>query len=110
MRVPVHNSGKLPIYVGACIVLPGETRHFDERDVPAQFLPPPPEPESIENSVPSPDPLAELLQGKVPEIVAALPALSQADLDQLGQLEQLSAAPRKGVLSAVAEEILKRAE
>lgn len=109
MRVPVHNTGKLPIYVGACIVLPGETRHFDERDVPAELLPQKPDPAPAQESTPPPDPLAEFLKSKVTEIVAALPGLSGAELERLGDLEQLAATPRKGVLSAVAEEILKRA-
>ncbi|SCX40346.1 hypothetical protein [Nitrosospira sp. Nsp1] len=108
MKLPVHNSTGMPIYVGAAMVLPGETRHFDEHEVPSHLRP---EKAAAENVAPEPgNPLVELLQLKVDDVKAALPALTDTELELLGELEQLSGTPRKGVLGAVAEEVLKRAE
>lgn len=108
MKIPVYNNTGIPIYVGTAMILPGETRHFDEQDVPHHLHPVKPEPEVVDET--PGDPFADLLKGKVADVVAALRDLSDADLERLGEVEQLSENPRKGVLAAVAEEILKRAE
>ena len=106
MKIPVSNTSAMPIYVGAAMIPPGETRHFDEQDVPHHLRPAP-----VAEAAPQApaDPLAELLKGNVAAVVAALPDLTDADVERLGELEQAGQA-RKGVLSAVAEELLVRAE
>ena len=106
MKIPVSNNSAMPIYVGAAMVPPGETRHFDEQDVPHHLRPAPVEAAKVEAPA---DPLAELLKGNVAAVVAALPDLADADVERLGELEQAGQA-RKGVLSAVAEALLVRAE
>lgn len=106
MKIPVHNPTAMPIYVGAAMIPPGETRHFDEQDVPLHLRPAPVEAAPV--AAPA-DPLAELLKGNVASVVAALADLPLADLERLGELERAGQA-RKGVLSAVAEELLVRAE
>lgn len=105
MKIPVHNKGAMPIYVGAAMVLPGETRHFDEQDVPSHLRPKPAEEAKPEEPN---DPLAELLLCNVKEVTAALAGLSTAEVERLGELEQTGQA-RKGVLSAVGELLLTRA-
>lgn len=106
MKIPVSNNTAMPIYVGAAMIPPGETRHFDEQDVPHHLRPAPVEAAPV--AAPA-DPLAELLKGNVAAVVAALADLPDADVERLGELEQAGQA-RKGVLSAVAEELLVRAE
>lgn len=105
MKIPVHNKSAMPIYVGAAMVLPGETRHFDEQEVPHHLRPAPVEEEQVEDTK---DPLAELLLCNVKEVTAALAGLSTAEVERLGELEQTGQA-RKGVLSAVGELLLTRA-
>lgn len=108
MKTPVHNNTGMPIYVGTAMILPGETRHFHEHEVPHHLRPAAPPAETTEE--PPADPLAELLKSKVSDVESALPGLSDEDLERLGELEQLSTSPRKGILTAIGEEILKRAE
>ena len=75
--------------------------------VPLHLRPAPAEPEP-ETPV---DALADLVGGTVKEVSAAVPGLSDEDLARLGDLEQAKGdSARKGVLSAIAEETLKRAE
>ena len=106
-KIPVHNPGAMPIYVAGLMIPPGETRHFNLDQVPDHLRPAAAEPEP---EAPG-DPLAELIKGTVKEVSAAIPGLSDEDLSRLGDLEQgEGGAARKGVLSAIAEEILKRAD
>lgn len=103
-KIPVSNTTAMPIYVGAAMIPAGETRHFDEEDVPAHLRP---VPEAIEPAAPT-DPLLELLEGNVASITAALTELSDADLARLEQAEHDGKA-RKGVLVAISEVRLQRA-
>lgn len=106
-KIPVHNPGAMAIYVAGLMIPPGETRHFDADLVPLHLRPAPAEPEP-ETPV---DALADLVGGTVKEVSAAVPGLSDEDLARLGDLEQAKGdSARKGVLSAIAEETLKRAE
>ena len=108
MKVPVTNNKAAPIYVGAYMIPAGETRHFEEEDVPPHLRPQP----VVQPVVEEPkDPLALLAARPVKEIQAALPELKLEELERLGELEQLKGeAGRKTLLSAIAEELLKRAE
>jgi hypothetical protein len=107
-KIPVTNHGAMPLYVAGLMIPPGETRHFDADLVPLHLRPPAPEPEVDETQY---DPLAELIEGNVKEVAAAIPGLSDDDLARLGELEQARGDhARKGVLSAIAEETLNRAE
>jgi hypothetical protein len=107
-RVPVTNNTAMPIYVGVNMIPGGETRHFEESDVPEHLRPAPaPEPAP---TLP-PDPLVELAGKGVKEIVEAIPSLSTADLERVGELEQAKGeGARKTLLSAMVEALLKRAE
>lgn len=105
MKIPVMNDTAMPIYVGASMIPPGETRHFEEADVPHHLRP---QAEEAKTQDTPPDPLIELLKGNVQSVVAALPDMAAADIEQLGELEQQGQA-RKGVLSAIAEILLAKA-
>ncbi|HQS59974.1 MAG: hypothetical protein B7Y56_03455 [Gallionellales bacterium 35-53-114] len=103
-RIPVTNNGAMMLYVGANMVPPGETRDFPESQVPHHLRPAPVE---VKEETPA-DPLASLLDGNVPSVVAALPELSVEQLEKLGEMEQ-AGGKRKGVLNALAEALLTRA-
>src|SRR5690606_29909912 len=79
MKITVHNPGSTPMAVGACYVLPGESRTFDESEVPAHLKPQPMDAEPADVA----DPVADLQKKPVKEIMAALPALSDDDLKRL---------------------------
>lgn len=103
-KIPVTNTTAMPIYVGAAMIPAGETRHFDEQDVPAHLRP---VAEPVAEAVPA-DPLLEILAGSVASIAAALADLNDTDLARLEQAEHDGKA-RKGVLVAMAEARLQRA-
>jgi len=107
-RVSVSNTTASPIYVGATMIPPGESRDFPLADVPEHLLPAaPPAPEPVA----APDPIAELVRAAAKDILPALAALSDDDLARLGKLEQDAGdRARKSVLAAVREESLLRGE
>ena len=106
-EIPVKNSGKNPLPVAGRLILPGETRFIEEQEVPPHLRPNAPEPAKAE---PPADPIKALLKGKVPEIVEAIPNLSDEQLDQVEQAESAKKNPRIGVVNAIAVEKLKRAD
>ncbi|MFA6971646.1 MAG: hypothetical protein WC208_09635 [Gallionella sp.] len=105
MNIPVTNNGNTHLAVGSFLIPPGETRHFDENEVPHHLRPAAVEVKKVEAPA---DPLAELLKGNVASVVAALDGMLLIDIERLGDLEQQGQA-RKGVLSAIAEILLVRA-
>jgi len=84
----------------------GETKHFPAHHVPGHLRPVETEPEQQAAD----DPIAEILSHKVGEVVEMLPALSGDELAAIDQAEQMAERPRKGVLEAIAAEMLRRAE
>lgn len=107
-KIPVANNTAMPIYVAGSMIPPGETRHFDADQVPPEFRP---VAAAAPAAAPVGDPIAALSRATVAVIKAAIPGLSDADLELLGDLEQAKGGQaRKGVLEAVAEETLKRGE
>ncbi len=112
-RINVTNPTGMPIYVGSVMIPAGETRQFEENDVPLHLRPkaaaPAPQPKA-----PPPDPLAELAAKSAKDVIAALPELAPEQLTALEKLENErkdgdKPAPRKTVLEAIGAEILKRA-
>ncbi len=108
---PVTNNTKMPIYVGADMIPPGETRHFYPSQVPEHLRP-------VKATEPAPkarDELAELSEKAANDIIAAIPGLSDENLTRLEDLEHArmvknSPAARKTILSAISEETLDRAD
>ena len=103
MQVPIENKGAMPIYVGGMMIPAGETRHFAEDDLPPEFRSSAP----VVNDELA-DPFAEILDGNVHEVTGALDLLNHEWLVRLEAME-LAGKNRKGVLAAIAEEILRRA-
>ena len=103
--IAVRNPGSTTMFVAGYMIPAGETRLLPAHLVPAHLRDAPPEPEPA----PVVDLLVELLAGTVKDVAAALPGLDVDQLTELEALEALREAPRKGVLAAIAEELLKRA-
>lgn len=130
-QIPIHNDSPNPIYVGTAMVAPGDTRVFNEADVPPHQRPDAAQANDID-VVESPAPvvvagsdvalagegsgghadndamLHALLEGSVASVNKQLAELSDADLERLGDLEQLGQR-RITLLSAIAEAQLQRA-
>lgn len=83
MRIPVHNPSAMPIYVGAAMILPGETRHFDEQDVPTHLRPA----AAAVESASADDPLLALLGDSIKSVLPQLDDLPDADIARLLVLE-----------------------
>ena len=105
-RISVENNTKMMMFVGSNMVPPGETRDFPESMVPHHLRP---KAEETPVEKPVEDPLGEMLKGNVASVAALLPGMADAEIETLGELEQAGQA-RKGVLSAIAEIQLSRAE
>ena len=104
MKKYVENDTAHMLYVGGCAIAPGEGR---EVEVPegADAAPQAPEPEPDADG-----PLRELLAGSVAVVAAGLAEFGAETLARLEQLENAAAKPRKGVLVALADERIKRAD
>ena len=103
--IPVTNNTAMPMYVGVHMIPAGETRHFPLDQVPEHLRPAAPEPEAPQATA---DPVADLLEGSVADIVPQLDALTTEQLEALGEREQVGKA-RKTLLAEIAERLLKRA-
>lgn len=116
--IPVENKTEMPMYVGSTMILPGETRHFEEHQVPAHLRP---AATTAAPEVPAEDPadvaVRELLEHTVAEVAVLIqerkgdgqPTLSDDDLARLKAAEEAGKA-RKSLLAAIAEEELRRAD
>lgn len=98
---PFTNDTDRVIYLGNATIPPGQTRDVEETLHP-DFAAEPKATAATEAA----DPLVDLLKGNTTSIKAALADLSEGELERLGDLEQAAAQPRKGVLGAIAEQIL----
>jgi hypothetical protein len=89
-------------YVGGRMIAPGEGREVDEPDE---------APPVFEEPVLDPDaPLRELLGGTVDAVKATLAEFGDDSLARLVVLEGEAEKPRKGVLEALANEQIRRAD
>lgn len=104
-KIPVENKTKMPMYVAGLMIPPGETRHFDLHQVPAEFRPVAAKVVEVEKA----DPLLAILLGAVAAVVMGLPTLSDDELHRMAALET-HGKNRKGVLAAISEELLERAK
>ena len=104
--ISVENKGASAMYVAGVMIPAGETRHFQDDELPPEYRPAP----AGEVVPPAPaDPLAVILAGSVREIVAGADALSDAEIDALIEREEQAARPRKTLLTELTEVQLERA-
>lgn len=108
-EIPVTNHGTTSLSVGSAVVLPGETKHFPAHLVPIH-LRADAQPEAPPADEPDTERLAldEILEHNVTQITEMLPALSLGELDDL-EIAETEGKARKGLLSAIVEERLRRA-
>ncbi len=101
-KKPYTNETDSIQHIGTVTLWPGETREVEETLIPGQT--------AHQESPQEPDPLVLLIQGNAPEVIAALPTLDDEQLSLLDEMERAAEKPRKGVLQAIAEEKLTRAD
>ena len=106
-RITVTNDTAMPLYVGSNMVPPGETRDFPESQVPPHLRPAAEPVAAVDEQ--QTDSIDDLAAGTVKAAIEQIPALSLADLERLGELEQTGQA-RVTLLSAISDELLKRAQ
>jgi len=102
MQVPYTNNLDRPVSIGGKRIAPGQTRSVEQTMIPgyeAKAAPAPP---------PS-DPVLEILDDSIKNIVPRLPDLSDEDFDRLRQAEA-DGKSRSGLEEAFEEEALRRAE
>ena len=105
-RIYIENTGPVAKFIGGKLLQPGEGREFDQVDVPAEHRPAAaPAAEAAPDAL---EPLKELLEKAIKAIVPDLPTLGAEQLQQLRALEEADQ-NRKGVLEAIAAEVLRRA-
>ena len=104
MRKAIENTSAMPIYVNGVMIQPGETRHFEDDQIPPEHRDAPAP--VVEEA--APDHLAEIAGMKADIVLPILPDLSAEDLARL-QLLEMEGKARKTVLEAIAAEGLKRA-
>lgn len=105
-KIPYTNDTDQPVYVGNLLVKPGQSRMVDPELAPnhaakiaAGQATPAGEPEN---------PVLKLLDSSVKDVKAALPGLTDAQLDELEKGEA-DGKTRKGVLEAIGEQRVLRA-
>jgi len=104
---PIKNTGSTVRYIGGRAVLPGETVLVDEAEVPGLKEPDP----VVEPVLQDADEFIEaILGGNVASVAKAMLNLLADELDALEQAELASEHTRKGVLSAIDQERLARAD
>lgn len=102
-QIAYYNDKPYPVHVGGKMILPGHCREVDAAAVQIPVA-------TAEAAGPEQgDSVLDLLDGSVKDITAALPGLSEADLDQLEAAEQ-AGKTRKSLLEALAAERLRRAQ
>jgi hypothetical protein len=90
------NTGETTVHIDGKTIQPGESRPVEETQVPGYALKTEASSEDKE-----PNPLAEILLGNVPTVLAALSGLTVEQLLELENLEGDSARPRTSVLDAI---------
>jgi len=102
--VPVKNNTAMTMHVAGVLIAPGETRHLPRVHVPANLLP-----RTTPAAVPAPsDPVLELLDDSVKDIVGRLPELDDEQLAAVKAAE-VDGKTRKSLMDAIAQEELRRA-
>lgn len=107
MKVPYQNTSDHVRHIGSVTLMPGQTRDVEEIDLHAHIGGEQPEAQKAEPAIDNA--LSVILSGSVKDIIGALAEVSDTDLNSMEDMEKAAEKPRKGVLSAVAEERLNRA-
>lgn len=106
MKISVENKGASAMYVAGVMIPAGETRHFDEHELPPELRP---APEAEAGQEEDEDELAGILAGKVGEILAGLAVLSAEEVTALLAREEAAAKPRKTLVEGLQAALMERA-
>lgn len=108
-RVTISNESKnTPKFIkllgaaGSIMIPPGESRTFEPHEIPKMY-----HDTVLAEKIPNTNPIIEVLNAKVPQVIAGLADLSGDELDQLEKAE-ISGKNRKGIIDAITEERLYR--
>lgn len=107
-RIPVTNNTAMPIYVGANMVPPGETRDFEDWQVPEHLKPAPAAPEPVAEEA-APSSMEVLRAEPVDKILREFDEITDEQLDELEALEMADEKPRKSLIEAIDKLRLERA-
>lgn len=110
---PITNDKRSPLYVAGVCIQPGETRLFEESDLPPHLRNPAPARPPADAG---PDPRAEILKLSVSDFAEHIASrdgddayvVAEEDLEYLRGAEA-SGKARKGIFATIDEEILRRA-
>lgn len=103
MKKYIENDTAHMMYAGGSAIAPGEGREVEVPDAgPAQAVADAPAPTLADH-------VALLLKDSVASIAKSLDALSTDTLDMMAELEEGAAKPRASLLTALADERIKRA-
>ena len=105
MKIAVENKTKMPMYVAGQMIPPGEIRHFEEHQVPAEFRPA----LVAETVAEDTSSLSDLLAHPVAVAIAEIGNLTIADLETLAELER-KGKNRKTLIAEIEKEISFRAD
>lgn len=106
MQITITNDKEHPIFVTGTMIPAGESRTFEDWQVPPEHRP---AITAAEQAV-ADTPLQAIAALSVPKLEAGLPALSDDELTELEALENAKDKPRQGALAAIIAERLRRAE
>lgn len=102
MQVPYTNTKDQPVSIGGKRINPGETRSVEQTFIPGY------QPAAAPGPAPR-DPVLEILDDSINNIVPKLPELSEEDFARVRQAEA-DGKSRSGLEKAFEEEALRRAE
>lgn len=102
-KIPVTNNTMTPIYIGSAMVPPGETREFDENDVPPHL-----KPKAVEQVAHQRVDVVAFLAESAPDILASIGNLSDDQLQSARATEAKLENPRQNVLAGLQAELEKR--
>lgn len=105
-KIPVKNNTQQTMFIGGVMIPPDETRHPAAHHVPEHLRPRPVA--AVEPAPTADEVLLDLLDHRIAEIVEALPALDDDEVDALERAEQ-AGKTRSGLMKAFHEEKLRRA-
>lgn len=104
MKVAVSNPGKSPMYVNGVMIAGGETRHFDETELPPALRPH----GAPAAAAATADPVDELLAKPVAEILQAAATMTREEINALGEREDAKGPDaRSELLAGLSREILR---
>lgn len=102
MQKVFENTGKSPMYVAGSMIPPGEMRSIEVPDEPTEPV------VAVEPTLA--DLVAEALKKPVAELVKELPGATEDALKMMHALEGQAKKPRTSLVTAIADELIKRAD